>query len=674
MKRSKLTKLLAFLLAFMMLATACNNVPSDTTKPEETKGTTPSTDPVETVKNYWEMLDDVSDTSDLPDWQGETLEVNIWCAGGTDQIFGKISDTNVTFKEFERVTGVKFVVEDCYGNGGESVDSMMPKVVASKNYPTMVWGWNIDAQMNEMYENGLLVDLTPYYENGYLDQLDYWAPFDNETMDTVLYSKMRSPDGALYKLPAVKDMTGYWDATKYYPAEYDLDFFKSTKSPQDQAGLYSVQCIMVRDDILQALYPNALSYDDIVEIYLDKGTFTEEQIYDIGLESPEDFYEMLADIKDLLASGDYKALNGKQMEVTYGPDSEWDNFDWMTYLPRAVKGWAINVDYFITGDHTATDGNILKRAYCTDEYVEYMRELNALVQADIISKNSLVDNHAAWNEKILNGHYAVVYASYSPSYEKIDSQGEGWHYRPIWINNDTSASQFGGFGTVNVAQNYAIFRDAVTDEELEQLIHAMNYLYSKVGINNFYWGPRSAGLFVENADGTRSFVDKEIEACMVYQEDNGSDVYYGLLAPTSTNPTFRFGPIGTMGSIMMAPNYFAKPEMMKTASRAVDFFNPGILPGKSVVENQIQVNVGSAIYGSDGMAMEGIKTFWAARAGFEAQIKKVIASPDFEAELQELFDYCEENAMTEETAKAWNDKWVEMNKVPLIAAGLIEEE
>ena len=671
MRKKKITKAMALLLATMMFVSGCGNEVEET-KTVSTETASAATSEKEVVKNYWEMLDEVSDTSELPDWTGETLEINIWCAGGTDRVFGTISDTNVTFKEFERVTGVKIVAEDCYGNGGDSIDAMLPKVVASKKYPTIVWGWNVNSQMQELYENGLLADLTEYYENGYLDQLDYWAPFDNEAMDTLLYSKMRAEDGSLYLLPAVKDMTGYWDATGYSPEEYDLEFHNSTKSAQDQSGLYSIQSIMVRDDVLQAVRPEALSYDEIVDIYLKEGTFTEEQIFDIGLETPEDFYELLYDIQELLASGEYKALNGKTMEVTYGPNSEADNFDWLTYLPRALKGWATNVDYFITGDHTATDGNILKRAYSSDEYVQFMRELNGLIQDDVIAQNSLVDNAAAWNEKILNGHYAVVYASYSPRYNQIDSGEAGWTYRPIYINNDTSATEFGGFGTVNVAQNFGIFKDTLTEEQMDQLIHAINYLYSKVGINNFYWGPASAGLFEVKADGTRELVNEEVIACMINSEDNGADAKYGLIAPTSTNPTFTMGPIGTMGSVVSAPIYAKKPELLKTADRAVDFFNPGILPGKSLVENQIQVNVGSAIYGGQGMALESIKTFWAARSGFEAQLKKVMAAKDFDKELQELFDYCEENSMTEATEKEWNDEWIKLNEVPLKAAGLIK--
>jgi len=670
--KKKISKTLALLLAIMMFATGCGNTAnvskesaSDNTS--ETTSEAASETVVEEVKNYWEMLDEVSDTSDLPDWTGDTLEISVWSAGGTETLFGDISDTNVTFKEFERVTGVKFSPYDCFGNEGDSIDAKLPKVVASKDYPTIIMGWNIDSQMNELYDNGLLADLTEYYENGDLDQLLYWAPL--EEMDTLIYSNLRGQDGKLFQIPCIADMSGYWITTGYYPEEYDPTYHASTKSAQDPSGAYSIQSIMIRDDILKALYPDAMSYDEMVAAYMANGNFTEEQIYDLGLNSAEDFYDLLRDIKELLASGEYKGLDGRTMEVTYGPNSEKDNWDWMTTLPRLVKGFAVNTNYFVTADLKATDGNILVNAFSDDRYVEFMRELNTLVNEDVISKNSLVDNSAAYNEKLLNGHYAITYGNNSLSIGS--EQNAEWKYRPIWINHGSDMS-FGGVGSTATIFSFSIFEDTLTDEQMDQLIHAINYLYSEVGINNFYWGPKSAGLFTEDANGNRTYTDKELEAAMIYNENNSAPVKYGLINGNMEQQTFDTIALGSMGAPWLEPKYLVGPELMMDESRAVDFFNPGILPGKSVMENQLYVALGCSMYSGVGRTIPGNQQFWDARSGFENQMKKTIAAEDFDAELQKLFDYAEDYGLTEETTKAWNELWVETNKVALKGAGLIK--
>jgi len=668
MKKKNFKKSLALLMATMMFVSGCGNAADGVSKESSSVSTSTETTEttVEEVKNYWEMLDEVSDTSDLPDWTGDTLEISVWSAGGTETLFGDISDTNVTFKEFERVTGVKFSPYDCFGNEGDSIDAKLPKVVASKDYPTIIMGWNIDSKMQELYDNGLLADLTEYYENGDLDQLLYWAPM--EEMETLIYKNLRGKDGKLFQIPCISDMTGYYTTTGYYPEELDMEYHATTKSAQDPSGAYTVQSIMVRDDILKALYPNAMTKAEIEAVYAANGTYTEEQIYDVKLNSAEDFYEMLRDIKELLASGNYVGLDGRPMEVTYGPNSEKDNWDWMTRLPMLVKGFSVNTNYFITADRTNKDGNLLETAYDSEEYVEFMRELNALVLDDVIAKNSLVDNSAAYTEKLTNGHYAVTYNNNSFN---IDGSAKGWAYRPVWINHNSDMT-YGAFGTAATIFSFSIFNNELTDAEMDQLIHAINYLYSEVGINNFFWGPRTAGLFTEDAEGNRTYTDKEVEAAMVYHEDNTAPVKYGLINTSVAKQTFDTIALGSMGAPYLDPYYLSAGELAKDVSRAMDFYNPGILPGKSLEENQVYVATSCNMYGAAGRAVAGNQQFWNARSGFENMMKKAIVAEDFDAELKKMIEYAQENGLTAETTKEWNDIWVETNKVTLQGAGLIK--
>ena len=85
----------------------------------------------------------------------------------------------------------------------------------------------------------------------------------------------------------------------------------------------------------------------------------------------------------------------------------------------------------------------------------------------------------------------------------------------------------------------------------------------------------------------------------------------------------------------------------------------------------MRVKTNAQVYGF-GAGIEGIKTFWAARAGFEAQMTKTIAAADFEKEYANLIAYADEYSFTKETVQEFNDIWVEANRTELQAAGIID--
>lgn len=672
----KRLRMLATLLAAAMCVTACGNETTSNEKsseqssqPKESQATSEAEQ--EEVKNYWEMLDEVTDTSELPDWTGDTLEVTIWFAAGTDMTVEDIPDTDVAFKEFERVTGVKFNVNESYSNGGNSVDAKLPMVIASGDYPTMIIGYDIDATFMELYEEGYLADLTQYYEDGTLDQLLKWAPLEECSM---VYDLGKDDAGKYFLVPTIdtNQLVNAYNTVGYYPEGFDSVYYNMyATSPMNVGGIVTGNCISVREDILLAVRPDAYTLTELEEIYVNEGTYTEEQIYDIGLESAEDFYELLRDIKEVVDTGTYTGLDGKPVEVTFGPNTETDNWYWMVFLPSMLKGKDPNADYFASYN---TETQSIQRAIDNEFYVDFMEELNALVREDIISKNSLIDNKTIYGEKLANAHYAVRYARGCETAEVQAEKYNGYVYRPIWVDTDYY-DKFIGFSTGKYNNCVGIFNDVLSDEEMEQLMHALNYLNSEVGINNFYWGPESAGLFTVDADGNRSYVDEGLHACMILTEDNGANVKYGLYnRKVAQKGLHDIIPHGN-ASDLYAPKYLQAADSERTANGAMNFYNPGILMGESYADHAISINLNCNVYGSEGQEIEGLADFWAARNAFEDQVKKTLAAEteaDYEKQFQELIDLCEDNGLTEETLAEWQEVWVELNEEELKAAGLIK--
>ena len=659
MKKTKnLVRVLALLLSVLMLATACGKPPENTTGTE-----------YQGVK-YWEMLDEVSDTSDLPSWEGETLEVSVWYAAGTSTLIGSIPETDVCFKEFERVTGVRFNVEESFDNGGNNIDAKLPMVIASKDYPTMIIGYDILKQCNELWEEGYLADLTEYYEDGTLDQMLKYLPYD-ESYEYV-YKHFADEDGNMFLLPngGTASVMTVWGATGYTNEDWDPVYWETYgKSPTNYNDWNSNAAILVRDDILKALYPDSLTMRDIEQIYLEKGTFTEEQIFDLGLEKPEDFFELLYDIQELLKTGEFTGVDGKPMEVTYGPNTGVDNWPWMVTLPYLMDGLPQGTEYFISANYDAkTPEELLQLSIKTDYYVDWMKKINKLIKDDIISQNSLIDNSTTFKEKAKNAHYAVLYGAQHYPYN--DNKDQTWSYRPIYVNTEYNYNRFGGFSSISHTDCIGIFKDTLTDAQLDQLMHAINYLNSEVGLKNFYWGPRSAGLFTEDANGVRTYTKQELIDCMLYNIDNGYATDYGIFNTSMAVPLFNIRPKG-VGQMIYQPLYLSAGTSERKAVDAKKYFCPGILEGHALKDHAVFVPVSNNIYTS-GLHIDGIKQFWDARAGFEDQMKKVIAASDdaeFERELQELYAYADQNGLTEETIQEFADMFLEANLDALKNAG-----
>lgn len=666
--KTNVKKILALILTTVMLFSvcACNQTeqkPTNQTVPK------PTDDSGNEAKYYWEMLNDVSDTSELPDWTGETLEVNIWVAGGTQAIFGTISDTNVTFKELERVTGVKFNVEDSYGNAGDSIDAKLPKIIASGDLPNLIYGWNIDAQMAELFENGYLADLTDYYNKGYLDQVLELYPF--EELQPTLWTRLNTKDGKVFQIPAGSG-TGFYGWSGYSPDCYDKEYYKKWNGvPGNSAGMNYASALYIRDDMLQELYPDALTADEIIQIYMEEGEFTYEQIFDIPLKSEEDVLNLFRDLKKLADTGKYKDLNGNTIEVTYGPNSDTDNWDWMQALPRLISDFAQNCAYFSYTDMNAkSEDEVVKWAYNSEKYIEFYKLINTMVNEDVISKNSLVDNKSTFDEKYNACHYAVLYGGTRPQHPSKLATSESWSYRPVWVEmkTDLSFQVHAGLGNVT---SYGIFKDTMSESQVEQLVHAINYLYSDVGVKNFLWGPKSAGLFTEDADGNRTFTTEALRQNMLYREDNGENVKYGLINTKVGELTFAHFPI-PQDMRFQQPELLFAPYKERVQADAFNKYCPGVFDefSKSLIHGMPFQNT---IYGT-GKDIEGCAEFWTARSGFEAQMKRMLAaSPEnFEKEMQELFDYAEENGLNDETLKEYNDHFVEVNRIYLEAYGVID--
>lgn len=703
MARNKIAKMLALSLATTMCLSmvACGEK-SETGKSSETKNDVSSevkndadTEKEEETKNYWEMLFDVSDTSELPDWEGETLEITIWCANGTDTEMGMIAEGAEVYEEIERVTGIRINWEDSFGNGGDNMEAKVAKMTATGDFPTMVTMGDFSI-LEKLYENDYLVDLTEYYADGepLKEVLEYILP--SSIFEPNVYSKMRTDDGQYYLLPrhigVSQDALASPNSEDYTSKPYyNEEFQKAEYGESTSNNRYNWGELYVRDDVLQAIYPDTLSAQEILDIYAaseEANAFTTEQVFDVPLYSPEDFIDFLYKVEDVLANGDFVGVNGKAVETTYGPATDADNIDIMSYLPYSVYNWQAHqfggeYYYNIVREGVGADGTgLVQRAITTKYYEDWLRKLNKLVSDDVMSKDSFVDDATAFTEKLNNGQYAVLYgpgACNVTAYGGMltDANGKTFGYRPIYINQPLS-EEFGGFLSMRETWSWGIFKNDYTEEQIDQIVHFYTYMVSDIGKKNLTYGPATSGLWTEDENGVLTFVDEDLHAWKMGEltpaDVADKIVAHGLFTDNTAVGVFWMVPRGFGGNADKYIYTHIGPQKQEGSVGAWIKYAPA-----SVSDATEDVSyAGNADAVPNALAsfineVEGLKQFADAKSGYENLIKKVIVAENFDAAYAELIQYMDDNGATEEAVAELNAIFVDANREELIKLGIISK-
>lgn len=593
-------------------------------KDEKKKGTV-----VDTGIYANELADKVSDSSELPDWGGSKRELVVWYGSGTGATNrNKKAENDVVTPELFRVTGVKFSEEKSFDNGGELMDAKFAKIAAAKDWPDIL----IEPEqsvLDKLIAQDMVYDLSDYIPK-YMPHLQ--ALLEKGGDDP--YLKSTYENGAIYELKL------YPDILYAYP---DIDPVQLARIniPVNPNGF-----VYVRDDILKMIYPDALTQEDIEKIYEKNGKFTEEEILNCAFESKEEFFEFLYKVQQL----DLKKGNRK-VYPTYAADGT-DNWMLMTYLGslygRYVGGGsaASGATYFTYYDK---EKKSVEYMYEQDFFKDCVKDWNKLVQDNVASKDSLIDNRAAFEEKVNNGEYAVIYGSSLPSITTINQQSQGYKYRKVYLDIPVNYDKFLFASTGSTGKGYAILKESVSEEELPQVLRFFDFMLTDVGQKLVHWGPRSAGLF-EEIDGERVFTDKELEECAVYDVPNDKLLYYGL-----QNKQWPGYP-STVNKYHPKLTYDVLPKV----EQADRFFDLGTVRTAPRIKA-----INADIMRFDEYGCDSVDRFWSARTAFEEALTKVFTAKtdaEFETLYADVIKIAQRNGLTDDTKKELNKLFKEMNK------------
>ncbi|WP_168120377.1 hypothetical protein [Paenibacillus sp. HB172176] len=569
-----------------------------TTKQPETDSTTPD--------GFSPIPEDVQDSSELPDWTGKTLSLKVWFDHGTGGTYAgarKYKDDVVT-KEIERVTGVHIDLEHSYDNGGNTTGAVKLGMIAATNdWPDLIINGN---EMKTLVENDKIYDLTdliPQYMPNVMNKIP-------QSLDSVWSKPYISMDGKAYAVPA-----GIYNNA--LPVLYpDID---ASKYPQPSP----YGNIWVRDDVLKMLYPDAKSQQEIQDLYVTNGKFTEDDILDVPIQSEEDFIQFLYNVQEL------HLKEGNQEIAPIYTFSGQDNWSLMTGLFTMLNGSYSsggNNNYFTYWDKQTKQ---VEWMFKQPEFKDLVKEMNVLLRDGVASKEAMVDPYNVFQQKLNNGLYAVSYIQ--PDNTALEKAGKAYRYRKVYLDIPFNKDRFIlPTAFPDTGTRIQIVKGSVSEEDLPQVLRWIDFLESDAGEKLWYWGPKSAGLFTEQ-DGMRVYKDKALEDQMVYLKPGTAAQQYGLeIGDKSNDDRSKSDFITFMGQGRFDPiNWYPDKQLSaKDADTYFDMSRTGIYPTDDTTAPKIYSYVTQVPEADEA---------WKKRADFENALTKTLVAKD-DAEFEKLWN------------------------------------
>ncbi|HEY5585775.1 MAG TPA: hypothetical protein VIK78_14965 [Ruminiclostridium sp.] len=646
--KKKLTKIGSLIIAVSLSLSILSGCGPQEVESTESTASTTTTATTEALA-YYDMYDKVQDSSDLPDWAGKQLKLKVWYSHGTGDAKRSSSDKDVVTPEIKRVTGVEFDKDTSFDNAGQTIDVKLGMLNAASDWPDIAFVNQAGmGSFRDLFAAGIAYDLTDAIVK-YAPNLAKKMPFE-KFPEIKNFITNNNQDGKTYAFP-----------TELGSSERSIKILDpSFVNPNSQDGLDGAPTLLIRDDILKMLYPNAKSAAEIEALYMEKGKFTKEDLYDVPLKSQDDVIKLLYDIQNLIKTKNLKE-NGKPLQVTFGFGGQDNWFTFANLLP-AINRIPTGSNYFTYFDKTSKSIEFMfQQGYFKDT----AKVFNKLVRDGVMDKNSLLENNASHLEKLNNGQYAVAYTQW-PDETILKKAGKEFRYRALWIDSPVQSDKFlAPLSPVSVGTGVVLFKDKVQEGDVQQIVNYLDYMMSDIGEKMYTWGPKSAGLFDE-VGGKRVFKDKDLEQAMVYGNDNGKSLSYNLVNQRISSlggfgNAWPYYPSYMWGGSSLSPVYAY--EKVKNAADGKNFFNPGNLPDNAYNDLGINVAKDHNIWSFFG-SVPSTDKFWKGRDAFEKALIKTLAAKD-DAQFDQLWksfsDIAVTNGATPETLKEINDFFAKSN-------------
>jgi len=355
----------------------------------------------------------------------------------------------------------------------------------------------------------------------------YTARLEERGLDLDLFlNQNRAPNGKLYTIPyELRDVS--------YPAlQTDIRAIRS--------GVDSPYSFYFRDDILKAIFPEARSEQELVDLYIANGgkLTMEEAFGDIPVHNMSDLYDYLKQVKDLGFKVGEKDVIPGQLTVSSGVGSTL----WSLQTAMGVfwqDGFSLKDDKLI---HVQSH----------DIYKEYIRWYSIFNAEGLIDREAWIMKDDQIRAKAINGEFAVFnyWLPINEARQLAKDEGRGYGYRlvpafDIPLENEWQNMTIKAIGLTSAVK--VMITKSVNEADVPQVLNWVDWNLSREAEDLRAWGIPD---FYEGEGENRRFKPEyaEVEAWAlfgIFGEKDGA--YYGLPGQQFSNPEVH--------KISMAGNY-----------------------------------------------------------------------------------------------------------------------
>lgn len=606
--------LCCFLLLILIVVAGCNS------KETVTK--------MEINQNNLIDFNDYNNSEEIPDWEGEKINLSVWVDASAPNAYQSKklqSDEDVVTPEFERVTGVHFDPDNSFDNAGNSFDSKIAQIIATEDFPSAA---TRIPNVNDLVKIDALYDLSEYIKTYAPTVYKLYGP-DSKSAG---FEWKRQIDnyGGVYSLTLGSDVT-LRDSVK-------LDGFYDISDEQLSwklgYGRSEHPYIYVRDDILKQIFPEAHTAAELKDIFDKNGTFTEEEIFDVPIESPEQLIDFLYEVRNTLEK------NNEEDTYAFYTHCGSDNWPILTNFGGLLQyGGTVNsANYFSYYD---LEDDEIKFTFKELWFKDVLALHNKLIRDGVASEEALIDTNAIFKEKVAQGKYAVlINDDHVPANNNI---GDDFIYRKVFMKYKIRDDKFLNTESIGLENNgWSFFKKGISEDHLIQAIRAMEFAVSAPGQKLMFWGPKSAGFYEENEDGNLIFKDEQVRDYLVFDKRTENDPAYG----------FTTGPWPGRFCSYARP-YDAKIYYNPNTNWEREFDAAKYYPMQLVKSNH--PNIYAAAVTAE---IPEADRFWKSRQVFEDALLKCFSSTNdaqFEENYNDMIALAEKNGLTEETRKKFDE-------------------
>lgn len=426
------------------------------------------------------------------------LHLTMWSAQDTDYIASEVPKKNIVKSWLTKETNVD--LDNIFGNGGGSLDSKLTQLLAADNLPHML-RTNALTHLAKLNEAEKLWTLTP-------EMMQEYAPNVWEKIPDYMWEQA-TVNGKIMGIPFNLGVQ------KGINDNISEKLYDAASLPNSDAMFAAHTSVWVRDDILKKIYPEAKTYDELVELLNEKNEPIGEEIMDVPIKTTEDYVDFFYKIKEL------ELKEGDKPVYAFGYNGG-DNWMALSFFGADLMGYR---GHFYTGSWDPINErvrmNLLEPIFKESALVQ-----NRLIRDRVFEPESLVHTQAQFVEKVKNGLYACAILSYVGQPDIINKElkdaGKDFQYRPLYTQIPNK-KEYPDYNERPTWYDMVGLLKTIKEEDLPQVLNWIDVQFTDEFEDVYYWGTKEEGLYTEE-NGKRKFKDEKFNKYFVDMDTSKSNL------------------------------------------------------------------------------------------------------------------------------------------------------